>query len=202
MTTAVQAPPKAGAVTARFPPSTLPAGEAVYRAHGASYGAWYFSSSLTGRFDLPSPDGTCYVAEGEDTAVREKVREEAGSIVEPVIADGFVVSKLTAPRSYRCADTGDDAAAQFGVVRALTTMDDYTVPQAWAAAFFAAMFEGVRYGSAFTTGARNSWALFGPPGPVPDPAYTEVKVKDGRQACLDAGFRVAGMPTSRSLTLI
>lgn len=31
--------------------------------HRGEYGAWWFSSDGSGRFDLAPPDGVCYLAE-------------------------------------------------------------------------------------------------------------------------------------------
>jgi hypothetical protein len=40
------------------------------------HGPWWFSSSLEGCFDLPAPDGTCYLASDELGAMLERLGAE------------------------------------------------------------------------------------------------------------------------------
>jgi len=49
------------------------------------------------------------------------------------------------PTRTRLADCTISAARKFGITGAIHTQPDYTVPQAWAEAFAAAGFGGIRY---------------------------------------------------------
>lgn len=203
--TASQAAPAAGAALNAFPEVTVPAGTAMYRSHSTSRGAWYFDNGDEGRFNLHGARGTCCTASSVDTAVREKVRGRASrtGVVSRDLADSFVVSIVTAPTEHRCAAVNHVDAAKHGVVRELTTMPDYSVPQAWAKAFEDAGFDGVFYGSAFTTGEPAAYALFGDAG-VPDPSagHTAAHYMGGEEACKDLGWTVANRPVTRNMTVI
>src|SRR5690606_18326146 len=107
-----------------------------------------------GRFDLPEPDGTCYVADSARVALRERlgpVLGGAASIPRAAVA-GVVVSHLALVSDANLANTRVTAAADFGVLRELTTMASYEIPRAWARAFRAAGFAGVVYDPRFTPG--------------------------------------------------
>jgi hypothetical protein len=175
----------------------------VFRAHACDRDPWWFSDSLTGRFDLASPRGTLYVADDLDTALRERLRHELvrTGLVPDSLARAMAVSQLTTGRRRRCADLSSPAAAGFGLTRELVTMSDYAVPQTWAHAFDRSGPAGVRYSSRFTTGPANAWALFGPAGATEPPGRT-VRRWTGPEACRRAGLTVLGPPPSTALKLI
>lgn len=203
--TASQAAPGAGAVLSGFPEVTVPAGTSMYRSHGASRGAWYYDSGVEGRFNLHGTRGTCCTASSMDTAVREKVRGRVSrtGVVSRDLAGSFIVSIVSAPMDHRCAAVSHVDAAKHGIVRELTTMEDYTVPQAWAGAFEDAGFDGVFYGSAFTTGDPAAYALFGDAGiPEPGVGHTAAHHMSGEEACKDLGWTVASRPTTGGMTII
>lgn len=203
--TAKQAAPAAGAVRSAFPVATVPAATPMYRSHGAGRGAWYYDNGMEGRFNLHGARGTCCTASSVDTAVREKVRGRVSrtGVVSRDLADSFVVSIVSAPTEHRCAAVNHVDAAKHGIVRELTTMPDYSVPQAWAQAFEDAGFDGVFYGSAFTTGDPAAYALFGDAGaPDPSAGHTAVHHMSGDQACKDLGWTVANTPVTAGMTVI
>ena len=77
-----------------------------------------------------------------------------------------------------------------GVGAELQTMGDYRVPQAWARAFDASGFAGVRYSTRFTSAAAaNAWAVFGDAG-IPRKPRPERVHRDGIAACRESGIRV------------
>ncbi|MFF1632538.1 RES family NAD+ phosphorylase [Leifsonia sp. NPDC058248] len=201
--TAVQGPPDRNISYRGFPKKPIAAETELYRAHSISREAWWFDNSAYGRFNLPSPRGTCYAASRAETAVREKVRDEVSSsgVVSRALAETFIVSIVRAPIDYKCAAVSSTGAARFNVVRALVTMDDYDVPQEWAETFEAHTFDGVYYGSAYTTGGPSALALFGDEGD-PGPLFTATQHMTGPQACKAAGMTVAGPPSFGALTVI
>jgi hypothetical protein len=172
----------------------------LFRAHSIHRGAWWFGSDGSGRFDLPAPRGTCYLALDPESAVRERLGPVLGGRVElpeSTLAD-VVVSSLTLPRDVSVADVQSRRAAAYGVTRELETMVPYTVPQAWARALAQARFDGVRYGPRFTPGQASALALFGEAGeagwsqdPTPLPAQEVV-----------ADLRLWSTPRRADLTVV
>ncbi|WP_336645481.1 RES family NAD+ phosphorylase [Microbacterium sp. USHLN186] len=201
---AVQHPPAPHLDLSQFPDSTVRAGQEVYRAHGSTRSAWWFDNGTAGRFNLRGHRGSCCTATTVDTAVRERVREHVSQtgMVDPVFASEFVVSRASAPLPHRCAAVSHTEAARHDIVRELVTMHDYTVPQAWAAAFDESGFDGVFYASAFTTGEASAYALFGDAGaPDAEAGYAETMHLSGTEACEQLGWIVA-LPSSRGMIVI
>ena len=149
-----------------FPTRVVTPDDVLQRAHTAGLGPWWFASGGAGRFDLPLPRGTCYLADSAVVAVRERLGTVLGgrAVVPASLLDGVVVSALRLPQERRLADVEARGATAFGVTRELETMVPYAVPQAWAAAFDEAGLGGVAYGPRFTTGDAVSSAVFGPAG--------------------------------------
>lgn len=154
-----------------FPAYDLMVEEQLHRAHHRDRGPWWFSST-GGRFDLPEPHGTCYLAGSPLAALRERLgpvlvgcTSIPGSLLEE-----SVVSRLRVPEDRRVADLQAAQATGFGVTRELETMVPYAVPQAWARGFHFAGLQGVRYGPRFSTGPMSSYAVFGTAGPATWPA--------------------------------
>ena len=149
-----------------FPTQRLTPGDALRRAHTAAYSPWWFGSRGDGRFDLPHPRGTCYLASSSVVALRERLGVVLGvrPVVPASLLENVVVSTLHLPEEQDVADIESQEATRFGVTRELETMVPYAVPQAWARAFDAAGIGGVTYGPRFTTGDAVSYAIFGPAG--------------------------------------
>lgn len=167
-----------------------------FRAHRAALGPWWFSRDGSGRFDLPYPDGTCYLASSVETAVRERLGptlSRANQITGDE-ADTMVVSRLHADGTF--ADTIARDANLFGVTRELGTMTPYGLPQCWARAFHRAGYDGLMYWPRFSLGPdQHALALFGSAGAdasrLTDPAPT-----GGRVAAAHAKITVIGIPRS------
>jgi hypothetical protein len=155
-----------------FPTRHLTPRDALRRAHTAAYGPWWFGSDGGGRFDLPRPRGTCYLASSAVAALRERLGTVLGSrpVVPASLLDDVVVSTLHLVDDRDVADVESEEATRYGVTRELETMVPYAVPQAWARAFDDAGLGGVAYGPRFTTGDAVSYAVFGPAGAADWPA--------------------------------
>jgi len=186
-----------------FPRWRLRPHHELKRAHRAGNSPWWFSSDLSGRFDLISPFGTCYLATDTDTALREKFGHELvnqGTIPFTTAAQNQV-SALHVPTAKWIADCCHTNATHFGLTRELGTCPDYDIPQTWAAALHHDGHRGLRYQTRFTTGPRpNAIALFDDAGLLdwpldPDPI-------SGVQACDEVGIEVANMPTRAQLQII
>jgi len=149
-----------------FPTYQLRSAAHVHRAHSRDRGPWWFSSSGEGRFDLPAPAGTCYLADSPVSALRERLGTVLGEspAVPASLLEDAVVSTLSVPEDVALADLESAAASRFGIIRELGTMVPYAVPQAWARGFANAGHGGVRYAPRFSTGETSSYAVFGPSG--------------------------------------
>jgi hypothetical protein len=190
--------------TSRFPRSRLLPSVPLHRAHTVGKSPWWFSSDLSGRFDLIQPNGTCYLATDVATALRERFGHDLvrQGVVTFQAAARTHVSTLRVPSGRWLANTCSPAAANFGMTREIGTCPSYDIPQAWAAAFFdGGKHSGIRYQTRFSTGATpNAAALFDASGkhewPIdPHPVH-------GVQACTDVGITVAHRPTSRQVRTV
>jgi hypothetical protein len=197
-----QQPPAPNLDLSGFPSVLAPAG-VVFRAFGTQHGPGYYSNRLTGRFDLSGDFGTMYFGDSIETAIRESLGDLAyGKVVMGSSVEEKAVAEAVLPVQGPFANISDERAVDFGVIRELQTMSDYTVPQAWAEKFRMAGFAGVRYPSRFTSGAAaNSWAVFGPAG------ATDLEVSghiSGLAACQLAGIPTSGLslPPRGSFTFV
>lgn len=125
-----------------------------------------------GRYDLPAPNGSCYLADDVHTCVLEVVADEL------VVSRGPQLLAATELRARRRvtltadADTGPfanlDAPASYGygVAGDLHATDNRRLTQQWARALHEHGHVGVR-GHARTppAGTATTWTLFGPAGP-------------------------------------
>lgn len=197
-----QPAPTPGQDLSDFPVQVLERHHQVYRSHNPEFGACFFNGTPTFRFNLLNGRGTCYVGDDVATAVREKLRDAVldQGIVPASVAREFVVSTITTNRSFDCADVGSPEAVKHRVSRMLATMDDYDVPQQWAAAFDGAGLDGVRYGSSYTNGPENAWALFGEEGEHDFGAV--VDAISGADACAAVGLEVYDQPHSSELDTV
>lgn len=186
----------------QFPARAIARGTTWWRNHGPD-GPWWFASDSDGRFNLPQPDGTLYLASSRAVAVMELVGPDhlrSGRVPEAVVHDR-VVSKLILPHAVRAAKLGvRRAAVMFRASVALIDMTPYTVPQAWAAMFRSKAFGGVAYQARHGGSRDHALAVFGKAGardwsrdPSPVPVIE----------ALPPGVRVVRRPTStRSLHII
>lgn len=199
-TAAIGAPP---ADLSGFPRWRLRPSIGLRRAHGVRRSPWWFSHDLSGRFDLCPPDGTCYLATDVATALRERFGHELvqQGVMPFETAAATAVSTLQVPTARWVANVCHDDAADYGLTRELGTCPSYETPQAWAAAFRAGMFSGMRYQTRFTTGPRpNAIAIFDSAGRhdwPQDPAPL-----NGVNACAHAGISVLHRPSRKELRIV
>jgi hypothetical protein len=132
-------------------------------------GTWWFSSTPDdqpgGRFDLTTPDGTCYLAETLDGALVEKLlRTRTKVVVAERLAELFHAT-VTVRVMSRCADLAAPEAAGFGINGEIHTTLDYATPRRWAAALRRAGWKSLRYLlRADPAGLNSGRALFGKAG--------------------------------------
>jgi hypothetical protein len=166
---------------------------ALERIHAIGRNPWYFSSRMSGRFDLPAPHGTCYLAEthiGAFVEVFQRWIAQRIPIPRSEVA-ARQASDLFVPRSFRLADCTHPRALAFGATGAMHATPDRALTQAWAAAFHAAGFDGIRYlVSADPTMELVGFALFGFSGEAAWPVAATRPIGD---ALLDEIERVFGV---------
>jgi len=126
---------------------------------------------MQGRFDLPVPEGTCYLASTAQAAARERVGPDiaaSGRVADSILRDR-VVSALELPADARAANLDSDRASdRYGITAELSVMTPYAVPQAWAVALRSAGFDGIVGQLRFTLSRHHGLALFGQSGARPD----------------------------------
>lgn len=124
-------------------------------------GTWWFSSDMSGRFDLRPPEGTCYFASDDYGAIREASRLGP---VTPAWVSAREIRVVPGPTRARLAATTREAAARFGITNERVTMIPYSLAQRWAA-FRAAGFNGMRHVLRHDSRARpGGVSLFGRAG--------------------------------------
>ncbi len=205
-------PPADPAELARFPRRAVDG--TWFRSHvdrgGRDHGCWWFASvgpgddpDACGRFDLPPPDGTCYLASTEEAAARERVgtqlRTTSGreSITATILTTprGPVVVSATEVSIPHVANLPVKPAQRW-VNRSLSVGTGiYSVTQAWAAAFRAAGLGGILHEPRFTGGTRvRSLAVFGRAGRPR--AVPTVRTRALRAVLETHGVRVVDPPAS------
>jgi hypothetical protein len=196
------APPPAPDALIRFPVWHVHAGTTFHRVTHGEHGPWWFSSDGSGRFDLVSPRGTCYLADDPVLAMLEVF----GELVPRAVSKDWLASRrlwtLALPAQCDAADTTVRAARGFGLTAELATVTPYERPQGWAASFAAAGFDGIRYRARHDPGGGRALALFGAAG-------ERTRWRRGRSSPLagdlldrlqtEAGVEVAQIPDSADL---
>ena len=140
---------------AGYPHYPLAAKTKLYRSHTYPE-PWWFATGTgrqdEGRFDLPAPNGTCYVAEEDLGAFVEglqrkfhRFRATGRLFIRMDVVLSRFMSELYVPGPIRLADTTVDSAASFGITRAIESASNRATTQGWARAFAGAGFGGIRY---------------------------------------------------------
>ena len=196
-----QRPPDESRVYAAFPARRLRRGSRWHRQHLRTDGAWWFGSSGQGRFDLPQPRGTCYLASSAAGAIRERIGPDllAHGKVPASVLTGRVVSALHLHQPVRAADLDHDAAAAHLVTRELPVMTPYDVPQAWARVLHRDGFDAVVAGLRFSPGKCTGLALFGEAGQQEWPA--DDAPRDAGALAATLRIRLINPPTAAQVTI-
>lgn len=172
-----QKPP--GKSLANFPGTVNRTTKHLHRCHQSVNGCWYFSTSARpghgGRWDLPAPDGTCYLADSPEGALMEAVGTDLADIgfVTRTFLEARQVTELRLPSTTLTADLTSPTVSEHGVTSELTGAVPYELTQQWARAFKSAGFGGITYGLRFRPNSKGI-GLFGLTGPA---AYVTGTVK-------------------------
>ena len=156
---------------------------------------WYFDSSPNGRFNLPAPRGTCYLAETAVGAFLETLGRQ-GRVIPQSQVDLRALSQLAVHGAYRVADCTVARARGFGITAGIHAMEDYGRTQAWARAFAEAGFEGVRYRISHDPRATGiGIALFGSAGEASWPAAPWAPIPRALLNRIERAFGLLVVPT-------
>lgn len=165
---------------------------------------WWFSSSPGGggRFDLPSPKGTCYLADDLDGALGEKLLRRPKKIVPAQRLRELHHAEVRVHDPPALADLTAKGATGWGLNAEIHTGLDYAKARAWAERLHAASAPGLLYVARSDAAVKSrSVALFGGAGlhsRAPAGMRTEVHPLDRNRArvLLEArGVRVVPIPT-------
>ncbi len=161
---------------------------------------------MQGRFDLPEPEGTCYLATDEISALLE--------VLGPDLERGAISSDFLKNRRLRkvrlaseqiLADLTAREAVRFGITAEIGTIVPYAYPQAWAARLRAVGSPGLVSWARHDPVRRETVALFG--------AHGERKSwRRGREQAIsirlierlhrECGIEVIDVPRSDELSII
>lgn len=176
----------------------------VFREHAdrpdEDRGCWWFSSTPRGgepggRFDLPEPRGTMYVAETPAAAARERCGRflAAHAPIPESLVFGRVVSAITATVSD-LGDLTDPDSAAVGVTGEIHSADDYRLTSSWSAAADAIGLAGLKYMPRFTPGGEAAFALFGPAGESVPHGCAAVSVQTLAEVLVEMGVFPRALP--------
>ena len=179
---------------AGFPTTTWRPGQGAHRVYrhtdpetGEPRTPLYFASGSgafhEGRWDLPAPDGACYLADDVAVCILEAVAADLvpGS-PSRLASDAWLRQRRQVPVSARAtsdayAQLGADGAFGFGVAGDLHTTEDRALTQGWAAALCGHGQAGLRAHARTPPGGdHGTWTLFGPAGPASQPPDTALEL--------------------------
>ena len=196
-------PPASGRLRAL--PRLALSGKTLFRVFRRSRPApWFFAAlpegfdtdAAAGRFDLPLPDGACYLAISVDGAVLEALQGFGEGLLPESELRARACAEVHVPDSAPGAAALTDRVARgVGVTQALWASPDRSRTQRWAAALHRAGWQALHVGVQHDpTGKLRSVALFDRAGvhaPYGDDeawVWTSVPLSDSAQAraCLAA----------------
>ncbi len=120
---------------------------------------------MAGRFDLPEPDGTCYLAGDLLCALLELIGPdlESGAVSADFLRERRL-RELRVPEEVELSDLTSRKASGFGITAEIGSIVPYGVPQAWAARLRATGSGGIVYWLRHDPSKSEGYALFGPHG--------------------------------------
>jgi hypothetical protein len=120
---------------------------------------------MLGRFDLPEPEGTCYLASDEISALLEVVgRDRISGVVPTELLCSKRIRVLRVPREMSLSDLTSRRSARFGITAEIGTIVPYDCPQAWAARLRESGSGGLVYLLRHDPVGSDGFALFGDHG--------------------------------------
>jgi hypothetical protein len=201
-------PPEDPSELREFPVRALLPDRDLFRVVRIGNGPWWFGSSMEGRFDLPEPDGTCYLAADALSALAEIIGPESErGLVSAEFLRGRRLVRLRVPRETVVSDATSRKAIGFGVTAEIGSVVPYDCPQAWASKLRAAGAEGIVYWLRHDPSRVEGFALFGPHGERRDWPWETDDPKGIPPSLIERlreelGIEVHEMPLSAELRII
>ena len=158
-------PPKDPHELQTFPRRALTPEQGLWRVVRKGRGPWWFASTGGGRFDLREPEGTCYLATDELSALLETIGpERTDGGISTRFFDDRRIRHLHAPRMRALADLTSRRCAGFGITLEIHTVVPYDLPRAWALSLRRAGLQGLLYFVRHDPAVGKGIALFGRQG--------------------------------------
>jgi hypothetical protein len=177
----LRCPPPGPSLLARLPRVRL-AGRTLWRVFARHrHQPWFFASvpadpRAGGRFDLPVPDGACYLTTSKTAAVLEALQDFGEGLLPGTALRRRAAARVTAPQTAPAAAQLTAAAGRgVGVTAALWAGEDRVCTQAWAASLhragWRAAYAGVAHDPAGRLRAVTLFDTAGAHPPYDDPAW-------------------------------
>lgn len=185
-----------------FPRRVIEDEEPLYRVVREGRLPWWFGSTMQGRFDLPEPFGTCYLAHDDLSAILEVL---GNGPVTPEFVQARRIYRLFVPHSFEVANTRAHRATFFGITAEIGTLTPYRLPQAWAQRLQEAGAQGISYWLRHDPARAKGCALFSQSGSRTSWPKGRVRtISQGLLRRLRArhGLQVLTRPRSSQLTFI
>ncbi len=158
-------PPEAAGELKSFPSRTVAPEQQLWRVVRKGRGPWWFASSGCGRFDLPLPHGTCYLAADELSALLGVIGpERMGGGISTLFFEDRRFRRLRLSRLRRLADLTSRRSAGFGITLEIHTVVPYDRTRAWALKLHRAGAGGLLYFVRHDPAGGEGIALFGKAG--------------------------------------
>jgi hypothetical protein len=203
-TASLGAPPELAEDLGDFPRRSIAPSQPLYRVAQRDRKPWWFGNSLAGRFDLPPPQGTCYLAFDALAALLEVIGpDRLGGVLSTSFFAVRRLWELRLPREHDVADLTARRAARFGITAEIGGIVPYDLPQAWALRLHQAGVEGLLYWLRHDPSRTEGLALFGDQG---EAGFPGVERPIGRewQARLEEefGFTILDIPRAEELRMV
>ncbi len=141
----------------RFPRKKIECEEPLFRVVRGERLPWWFGSTMRGRFDLPEPFGTCYLAHDDLSAILEVL---GNGPVTPEFVEARRIYRFFVPRRVEVANTRAHTASFFGITAEIGILTPYRLPQTWAQRLHEAGAEGISYWLRHDPARAKGCALF------------------------------------------
>lgn len=146
-----------------LPTVTLPRGTRLARIHRVGIEPWRLSSHEHGRFNLPQPRGTCYLAPEPICAFLEVFARHGAAIDAREISE-YRLSWLRLDQDWKLADLTDLTVLGAGINAEIHASTEYEFTRAWASSIDQE-YEGIQFRPrSDPSGSLSSVALFSAEG--------------------------------------
>jgi len=200
-------PPSEAKELRAFPRRPLDSRQTLWRVSRKGHRPWWFGSTLESRFDLPEPEGTCYLAADPLSAILEVVGpDRVAGWISPSLLEDRRLHELRVPMEHTLGDLTVRQAAGFGITLEIHSHPDYHLTQAWAKRLREAGTEGLLYRARHDPSGGSSLALFGPSGERSDWPFDEPRRLDRveltEQLWVQCRIRLVDRPRYNQLSVL